>query len=269
MTSKERAFIKKVWDFHAAFGRGSLPWRKTKDPYRILVSEIMLQQTQVERVVSKYTEFLKLFPTVQALSEASLGDVLRAWQGLGYNRRAKMLHECARIVVREYRGIFPKDSLTLRSLPGIGPYTAGAIMAFAYNTSEVIIETNIRTVYLHVFFKDREGVSDAELLPLIERTLDLENPKGWYSALMDYGTHIKKTEGNSSRRSKHHVRQKPFKDSDRQVRGSILRALTDKPCTLQALVRVSAFSKDRLETQITQLQKEGLVVKEGRLFRLP
>jgi A/G-specific adenine glycosylase len=148
MTKKEKAFILTVKEYYRRHKRRGLPWRKTKDPYRILVSEIMLQQTQALRVVPKYEHFLQTFPTIQVLAKSPLSTVLRTWQGLGYNRRAKMLHECAKIVVKKYNGRFPKDLDTLVALPGIGHYTAGAIMAFAYNTWTPIIETNIRSVYL-------------------------------------------------------------------------------------------------------------------------
>ena len=145
-------FRKIVLCHYKKHGRHHLPWRKTKNPYRILVSEIMLQQTPVDRVLPKYQEFLKQFPSIKKLAAASLGDVLRAWQGLGYNRRAKYLHQCAAVIIYDNGGIWPRTVNELQALPGIGPYTAGAVMAFAYNQPIPIIETNIRTVYLHHFF---------------------------------------------------------------------------------------------------------------------
>lgn len=157
----EKKFVKTVWEHYQRHGRRSLPWRRTKNPYYILVSEIMLQQTQVDRVIPKYTSFLKQF-TVKRLSEASLGDVLREWQGLGYNRRAKLLHQCAIQIGNEYKGKFPKTHAELMKLPGIGHYTAGAIMAFAYNSPVPIIETNIRTVFIHHFFHDATDISDEQ-----------------------------------------------------------------------------------------------------------
>jgi A/G-specific adenine glycosylase len=175
----ETQFVKTVWDFYQTNGRHDLPWRKTKDPYKIVVSELMLQQTQVSRVLPKYKEFLKLFPTVQKLAAASLGDVLRAWQGLGYNRRAKFLWQAAQTVVDEHKEKWPKTYTGLQTLPGIGSYTAGAVMNFAYNFSVPLIETNVRTVYIYHFFRDTEHVSDKQLLPLIERTLDRKNPRSW------------------------------------------------------------------------------------------
>ena len=130
---KIAALRRTVWAFFRANGRHDLPWRKNHDPYHVWISEIMLQQTQVPRVLEKYVQFMELFPTVQKLSKAPLGDVLRAWQGLGYNRRAKMLHACAQEIVRMQNGVFPSNTSALRSLPGIGPYTASAIQAFAFN----------------------------------------------------------------------------------------------------------------------------------------
>lgn len=186
-TNSIESFQDKVLGYYFANKR-NLPWRNTKDPYRILVSEVMLQQTKVRRVIPKYKAFLRKFPTPQALAQASLKDVLVLWQGLGYNRRAKMLHEAARCVVKEYNGKLPLDRETLETLPGVGPYTAGAICVFAYNQPTVIIETNIRSVYLHFFFKGKESVSDRDILRCIGESLYVDNPMEWYSALMDYGS---------------------------------------------------------------------------------
>ena len=152
MNKKEREFVARVWEYYKAHGRHDLPWRKTTDPYKILVSELMLQQTQVDRVLLKYKAFLKLFPTARRLAAAPLGDVLRAWQGLGYNRRAKFLHQAAQYVTNELKGRWPKDEAGLLALPGVGPYTARAVLAFAYNEPVVLIETNVRQVFLHHLF---------------------------------------------------------------------------------------------------------------------
>jgi len=174
MNKKERAFVEMLWGWYRAQGRHGLPWRHTHDPYAILVSEVMLQQTQVERVIPKYTAFIARFPAVSKLAEAPLADVLILWQGLGYNRRAKYLHECAKSIVREYGGKFPKSEVELRSLPGVGAYTAGAVGAFAFDEGVPIIETNIRTVFIHHFFNNRDVVSDAEVLQIVKRTLPNE-----------------------------------------------------------------------------------------------
>lgn len=218
MNTKEKEFVKAVWKYYISHGGQSLPWRRTKNPYHILVSEIMLQQTQVDRVIPKYKSFLGRFPTLQKLSEASLGEVLTEWQGLGYNRRAKMLHQCAKDVVGHHKGKLPKEYSALVKLSGIGPYTAGAVMAFAYNDAIPVIETNIRSVIIHHFFNDANDVSDGEVMKVVQNTLDAENQREWYYALMDYGVSIKKEFGNPNSRSKHYTKQSIFKGSDREIR---------------------------------------------------
>ena len=220
-----KRFQKRILDFHKKHGRHELPWRQTTDPYLILVSELMLQQTQVERVIPKYNTFITIFPNVESLADAPLGDVLRLWSGLGYNKRARFLHQAARDVQNIFNGNFPQTFEDLKKLSGVGPYTAGALMTFAFNLPTPMIETNIRSVYIHEFFKSFDEVTDAELWPYIESTLYRENPREWYAALMDYGAHIKKTTKNPSRKSRHHTKQTPFKGSLREVRGKILPSL--------------------------------------------
>lgn len=261
-----------VKDFHVAHGRHDLPWRQTHDPYRILVSEIMLQQTQVARVMPKYETFLDTFPTVEALAQAPLGAVLSLWQGLGYNRRAKLLHECAQVVQREYGGVFPSDEATLRTLPGIGPYTASAVLAFAFNTPTVLIETNVRTVYLHHFFPKGTAVPDSALLPIIAATLDTKNPRAWYAAVMDYGSYLKQTIGNKSKQSKHYAKQSKFAGSDRQIRGAIIRALsnTKSGLTIASLTKeLSPIAPERIQTPLQKLIGEEMVQKVGNRYCLP
>jgi len=257
-----------VLAFYKTHGRHTLPWRKTTNPYRILVSEVMLQQTQVDRVIPYYKAFLKQFPTVKVLAEASLADVLRAWQGLGYNRRAKMLHEAARVVMIYHNSRFPKTYEELINLPGVGEYTAKAVRTFAFNEPEVMIETNIRTVFLHHFFKNKEHVSDKEILRFIELALDKKNPRVWYAALMDYGAHLKKTLPNPSRKSAHHIKQKPFKGSNREIRGAILRAGTENPLS-KTVLNSLPFEKERVYEQVRVLEKEGLLVKKNNRYSLP
>lgn len=270
LTRDEKAFIKAVWSYYRASGRHDLLWRKTANPYKILVSEVMLQQTQVTRVIPKYKEFLKQFPTTKKLATASLGDVLRAWQGLGYNRRAKFLKQAAEEIVHERNGKWPKTHEGLRTLPGVGNYTAGAVMNFAYNEPVPLIETNVRTVYIYHFFHDKEGVSDKELFPIIERTLDVVNPREWNWALMDYGAHLKETVGNLNRKSKTYQKQSSFKESNRYVRGAILRELAKQPLSKSALQnRLGDIEKERIELQLDALQRECLIYKEGNLFGLP
>ena len=185
MTKKEREFQAFVLDWYAKCGRHDLPWRQDHDPYKILVSELMLQQTQVSRVVPKYQAFIMQYPTVKKLAKASLGDVLRLWQGLGYNRRAKFLLQCAQSVSGEYKGVFPTTYDEILKLPGIGPYTAAAICAFAYNQPVALIETNVRQVYIHHFFKRAEQVTDTQILEKVRRTLPTTQSRQWYAALMD------------------------------------------------------------------------------------
>lgn len=269
MNAQERAFTNTVKDFYKRHGRRSLPWRLTSNPYHILVSEVMLQQTQVERVIPKYEAFLKRFPTVQKLARASLGDVLREWQGLGYNRRAKMLYECARTVVRERKGVFPDTYSELVALPGIGPYTAGAVLAFAFKKGIPLIETNVRTVYLHHFFKDATDVSDAEILTYIERTLDTKHPDMWYAALMDYGSHLKRTIGNQNSRAKNYTKQSAFKGSDREIRGAILTHLAEQSTSRTLLHKVLPFEDVRIDAQLEKLLKEGLIEKRRSTYTLP
>lgn len=255
-------FRRIVYRYYKREGRHTLPWRATHDAYSVLVSELMLQQTQVPRVLPKYEAFMKQFPTVESLARADLGSVLVLWQGLGYNRRAKHLHSAARAIVAECGGVFPRTKEALLTLPGVGPYTASALLAFAYNTPTVLIETNVRTVFLHHFFHDKKGVHDSELLPLIEKTLDTKKPREWYAALMDYGSHLKQTVGNVSRKSVHHTKQSKFKGSNREVRGAIVRLLTQKGfATPQTILSETTFSHDRCEAQLAALTKEGLIKK--------
>ncbi len=266
LTSRQiRTFQEEVYTYFEKHGR-DLPWRKEPTPYHVLVSEVMLQQTQVDRVVPKYQAFLRAFPTVQTLASASLGDVLSVWQGMGYNRRAKFLHQAAQVIVNEHGGSVPKDVGALESLPGIGPATARSIAVFAFNQPCAFIETNVRSVIIHHFLGDTEGVLDTDVLFYVEHTIDKENPRRWYNALMDYGTYLKKAHGNPSRRSKHHTRQKPFEGSDRQVRGAILRLLTERPHTKKKLSAEVQADKERLVRILTDLEEEGFIKKEKRSY---
>lgn len=265
-TVEEVTFIKCVWDYYQAHGRHDLPWRKTHNPYRILVSEIMLQQTQVARVIPKYREFLHDFPSTKALAWAPLEDVLRVWQGLGYNRRAKYLKAAATLVHIEQHGHWPRSAANLARLPGIGPYTAGAVAAFAYNEPVPIIETNIRTVYFHHFFRGIHNVSDVEILELVRATLDQTRPREWYYALMDYGSYLKQMIGNTNHQSRHYTKQSPFKGSNRAVRGAILRQLLTAPGTVVTLAPCAFGDQVRLEVVLDGLIKDGLITKRARRY---
>lgn len=250
--------------WYLLYGRHNLPWRQTTDPYKILVSELMLQQTQVERVIPKYLAFIERFPDTKSLATASLRDVLILWQGLGYNRRAKYLYECAKTIEEKYAAEFPKTEVELMDLPGIGPYTASAICAFAYNQPVVLIETNVRAVFLHHFFPEESAVNDKNILPLIKEHVDVSSARSWYSALMDYGTYLKKVLPNPSRRSKQHTKQSKFTNSSRQVRGEIIRILTQKEnVSSDKLFAQLKSNKLYYNQALEQLLHEKLVVNDS------
>ena len=225
-------FKKTIWDYYRAHGRHDLPWRHTKDPYAILVSEIMLQQTQVGRVKIYYEKFLKKFPNFKSLARAKKEDVLRLWQGLGYNRRALALWKLSKIVLERFNGKLPRTRGKLESLQGVGPGTSGALMAFAFNTPDVFIETNIRRVFIHFFFpfrkasqKKHKKVTDETLERYIKATLDRKDPRKWYWALMDYGAMLGNAGNNSNRKSVQYKKQSPFVGSNREIRGKLLRSI--------------------------------------------
>lgn len=204
------AFVRKVWSEGKKHHR-DLAWRYIDDAYAVLVSEIMLQQTQVSRVEKYWPRFLKTFPTLDALASADTSLVLEHWQGLGYNRRALALKRTAEECALRFEGELPRTYDELLKLPGIGPATAGGVMAFAYQKPALYLETNVRTVFLHELFPHEEGVSDKTLEPLVLETCSKRRPRGWYYALLDYGAYLKSIMPNPSRRSKHHSKQSPSK----------------------------------------------------------
>ncbi len=249
--------------------RRGMPWRQTRNPYHILVSEIMLQQTQVERVVEKYRKFIDNFPNFETLAQAPLPEVLALWQGLGYNRRALSLQRLAHQVMEDWGGRLPATEEALRGLPGIGPATAGALLAFAFEQPVVFIETNIRRVYLHFFFAEEEGVTDREILPVMAKTLDRARVRDWYYALMDYGAMLKVSGPNPNRRSAHYAKQSPFTGSNREMRGLILKTLLKEPVpTDKELVEALGKSSARTKAALEQLIAEGFVVREKDRLRL-
>lgn len=249
--------------------RRDFPWRRTEEPYHIVVSEIMLQQTQTGRVAEKFTEFIDAFPTVESLAGAGLKDVLAVWQGMGYNRRARYLHEMAKQIVASYGGRIPDSPEILARLPGIGAATAASICAFAFNLPVVFIETNIRAVFIHFFFHDRAGVLDREIIPLVEATLDRKNSRHWYSALMDYGVMLKKRHPNPSRKSAHHQRQAPFAGSRRQVRGQLLKIILASPgITLARLSLSIDRSEEFTKSVLEELMGDSLVRKKGKSYHI-
>ena len=236
-------------------------WRKTQDPYRILVSEVMLQQTQVDRVIDKFEQFISAFPDFKALHRASLAEVYSIWTGLGYNRRALALKKIARIVVDDFNGRLPDSIEPLSSLPGIGKATASSLCAFAFNKPTVFIETNIRTVFIHRFFKDRASVDDSEIAPIAEKALDIKDPYKWYSALMDYGTMLKKRYPGLTRKSSRYKRQSPFHGSRRQIRGMLLRMLLESPKQTETVLmkKIGTEKKELLHEILAELIVEGMI----------
>jgi A/G-specific adenine glycosylase len=262
-------FQEKILDFYHKNGRHDLPWRKTTDPYLILVSEIMLQQTQVARVLLKYPLFISAFPDVHSLAEASLSEVLGVWKGMGYNRRAIALRTIAGLIISEFSGIIPDDETVLSGFPGIGKATASSIVAFAFDRPTVFIETNIRRVFIHCFFGDNVPVSDSEIRPLVARTLDIRHPREWYYALMDYGAVIGRRIPNPNRRSTHYYRQPAFEGSDRQLRGRILETLLLKG-TLEknSLISLIGERPERTGEILLALSREGFVTLENGTVRL-
>ena len=243
-----------------------MPWRNTHDPYKILVSEVMLQQTQVSRALKKYPEFIEAFPDVKSLAKAPLKRILSVWQGMGYNRRAIRLQQAARVVIGLVGGI-PHNPEDLEKLPGIGKNTAGAIVAFAFNMPSVFIETNIRRVFIYHFFKNRRNIHDNEIFPLVEKTLDKKNPREWYWALMDYGSALPKIATNPNRKSKHYIKQKPFKGSNREVRGLILHILLEKG-SLSAVKLRAQIDRPRLRKNLDDLIREGFLKRQRNAYTL-
>ena len=251
-------FQELVWEHYRTQQR-DMPWRQRPTPYNVLVSELMLQQTQVSRVIPKFTAFMRAFPTIESLANASLSEVLVTWSGLGYNRRAKFLHEAAKKVVDDFEGVIPDTMTGLTSLPGVGSNTAGAILAYAYDQPTIFIETNVRTVLFHHFFADTDTkVSDKELVDIAGQVLDREQPREWYWALMDYGTYLKKTAGGRLDSSKHYKKQAPLKGSLREMRGRILKALTTSSYHDDEL-RETVQADERYDRALKKLLDEGLI----------
>lgn len=256
-------FRELVWN-EAKSRYRDMPWRDDPSFYHVLVSEVMLQQTQVSRALIKFAEFMEAFPTIEDLATASLADVLRVWSGLGYNRRAKFLWQAARQVVT---GGQPKTAKDLEQLSGVGKNTAGAIMNYVYEVATPFIETNIRTVYIHHFFADSFDVTDKELFSLVESTMDTEQPRQWFWALMDYGSYLKSTHGGRLSQSKHYKKQSPLKGSVREVRGQIIHELT-KRALAEVQLREAVNADERFETALAGLLSDGLVQITGHTYRL-
>ncbi|THG37444.1 adenine glycosylase [Adlercreutzia caecimuris] len=259
-----------------------LPWRHVDDPYAVLVSEIMLQQTQVARVGRFWERFLAAFPTVDALAAAAVPDVLELWQGLGYNRRALALKRTADECAVAGEGRLPDSYEGLLALPGIGPATAAGVMAFAYQKPAVYVETNVRAVFLHELFPGREGVPDRELEPAVAAAAfhpsAAADPRRWYYGLLDYGAHLKATGVNPTRRSASYSRQSAFEGSRRQKRAWIVRRVLAAPEGVEAAVVArelsaaevaagrEAVGADLFESIAGDLVGEGFFRREGALL---
>lgn len=276
------AFVAKVLKAGAAHYR-DLPWRNIDDPYAVLVSEVMLQQTQVARVEDFWRRFLAAFPTIDALAAASPADVLALWQGLGYNRRALALKRCADECSARYAGQLPQSVDELKALPGIGPATAAGVVAFARNEPSCYIETNVRTVFLHELFPEREKVTDRELSPYVQDAaacaFEGATPRTWYYALLDYGAYLKSQVTNPSRRSAHYSRQSAFEGSHRQKRSFVLKFVLAAPegagreeahaalDSFEARAGRAPVPQGEFDAVVSELCAEGFFKAEGDLLR--
>lgn len=261
-------FRQLIWDFYEK-NRRDFPWRYVENSYYVLLSEVMLQQTQTFRVESKFIQFINKFPSINSLAQASWPDVLLAWQGLGYNSRAKRLHLTAQKIMAEFNGVVPTCPEILITMPGIGPYTASSICAFAFNKPTVFVETNIRAVYIYHFFPGKEKIGDQQILPLVKETLDISDPRSWYYALMDYGVYLKKHASNPTKRSKHYAKQSKFDGSDRQIRSMILRKLLEvKSIDTDELIKSIDREPARVYRIVEQLLNENLITEHEKIIRL-
>jgi A/G-specific adenine glycosylase len=257
------SFLDTLFGYYDLHGR-DLPWRQTTDPYKIMVSELMLQQTQVQRVIPKYEAFIKQFLDVETLAKAELATVLKLWSGLGYNRRAKFLHESAKQLAQKSQFLRTIDELV--ALPGIGKNTAGAILVYAFDEPHVFIETNVRSCLFEHFFQKEEAVTDKQLEEILKELLPLvDSPRHFYWAMMDYGTYLKKQK-NNIQKSKHYAKQTPFEGSKRQIRGRVLRLLGQKPRIKEELQE--NIADNRLDAVVTDLIKEGLIREDSGRYSL-
>lgn len=267
------AFVARVWERGAEEYR-DLPWRGVDDPWAVLVSEIMLQQTQVARVERYWTRFLEAFPAPADLADAPTADVLAHWQGLGYNRRALALKRTAEQVAKG-GGQLPDTFSELVALPGIGPATAAGVLAFAFQKPSVYVETNVRAVFLHELFPGEDKVPDADLLPYVADTANEADPRGWYCALLDFGAALKRDGANPTRASTTYARQSAFEGSRRQKRAELVRIVLGAPDGISvedARAQLDAFEIARarepvdaalFESLVADLMKEGFLENTG------
>jgi len=229
----------------------------------------MLQQTQTGRVTEKFLNFTEKFPNFFVLSNAPLDEVLKMWQGLGYNRRAIAIKKIAEIVINEYNGQLPDSVEILKSFPQIGHNTASSIITFAFNKPTLFIETNIRRVYIYFFFPGKNNIRDKDIAPILEKTMDKDNPREWYYALMDYGVMLKKRFPNLNKRSAHYRKQAKFKGTNRQIRGKLLRMIIKyKSIALDIEKKLKDSSIERIRTILSQLEKEGFLRIKDELIQI-
>ncbi len=255
MKKNLKEFQQRVLNFYKENGR-SLPWRETQDPYAIMVSEIMLQQTQVDRVIPKYLAFLEKFPDIKSLADGNTADLLKLWSGLGYNNRALRLQKSCQTIMKIYDGKFPAHVDALLKLPGIGPYTARSILIFAFNENVATVDTNIRRIFIHEFSLD-EKTNDKELFALAEEVLPYGQSGDWHNALMDYGSKIL-----TSRKTgiKARTKQSKFKGSNRWYRGQILKRLVvGEELEISNLIKEWKKEESFLKKIIERMEKEGLI----------
>lgn len=245
----------------------AMPWREDTRPYYVLVSELMLQQTQVARVIPKFEAFIEAFPDERVLAKASLADVLRLWQGLGYNRRAKYLHDAAKMITNELGGEWPSTTEALMKLPGVGVNTAGAIMTYAYNKVSLFIETNVRTVYFFHFFDTQEAIKDKQIQDLLKETVDPEHPREFYWALMDYGSWLKANGVRNITMSHGYKKQSPLEGSVRQVRGRIIAELAEQDMS-ETQLKQKLEADNRFDTALQGLVRDSLVVHRSDILHL-
>jgi A/G-specific adenine glycosylase len=280
MTEPEPSRVRRALRAWYAPRRSRYPWRTDPpDPYAVLVSEVMLQQTQASRVAPIFERFLDRFPDVRALARASRADVLRAWAGLGYHRRAVALHAAARTIVERFAGEVPADPADLRSLPGVGPYTSAAVASIAYGVPVVAMDVNVRRVVSRVTMCDDGDVPDAAL-----RLLDRADPGSWHQAVMDLGREICRpaprcercplAEGCRSRGSTVSRRvsrpQTRFEGSNREARGRVLAVLRDRGSAgAVGLTRATGLPATRVTPALAGLVRDALVERHGRSYRLP
>lgn len=260
---KIKQFQKKVLSFYQRNKR-ILPWRKTTDPYRILVSEFMLQQTQVSRVLSYYRQWINRWPTVNAIAAASLSDILQAWIGLGYNTRAVNLHRAARIIVEKFNGDVLEAMKHYKGIPGIGRYTSQAVQIFSTNADLVTVDTNIRRIFIQEFALPPDVV-EKDLWKLAEECLPRGKSRIWHNALMDYGA-LHLTARKTGIKPK--TRQSRFESSDRQIRARILRYILKDKLPASELETLLEIEQKRLISILEKMISEGIITKRNNRYQV-